>query len=283
MVVTLLATTTAVSILFLLRRLQGEISSLTTPAWLLVTLLVAGSLFLIRRTWYSTTWLDSTTNQTAATDTPAWALYRAMVWWSPTISQLLLGCALTQANSPRLGLVVWWSAILAGELWWWNYLGLRRQKHAPPHFAPAANQTASAGTAPSPRLIRDQDDSSISETDDDEADEGSSGHETLLLPPDVDQQLAYYRSSTGAAWVEGIYRVRFIGAQKLAEIHLAFCPPLPSRPGIEVQWLQGGASAQSVQWQVVQAEPYGGRVEVRRRDNSETGREVVLMIVAKPK
>jgi hypothetical protein len=255
MVGTFLVSFMAVSFLLLIRRLQGQFVSPSMWGWLLTTTFVVGSVFLLRRLWYLSTGLNVLTASRPAVRGPWRSLQTALLWWAPTVCQLAIGISITNPGAVRLGLVAWWSAVIAGEVWWWNRLA-RALHHAP-------REPAARNSAPEPPTAVDE-------------------AEETLLPPDIEQQVAYYRSPLGDAWVEGIYRVRFMGTQKVAEVHLAFCPPLPRAPRIDVQWLRGGVNERSVEWQVVQAEPYGGRVDVRRRDASRADLEVILMITAKP-
>ncbi|MFM9066848.1 MAG: hypothetical protein ACKOUR_05890 [Planctomycetota bacterium] len=256
MVGTFLVSFMAVSLLLLIRKLQGQIASPATWGWLLTTLFVVGSVFLIRRWWYlKDGWRLLTAPQSTASG-PGRSLQTALLWWAPTVGQLAIGISLTSPAAVRSGLVVWWSAVIAGEVWWWNRLVQSRKQ-------PVGREPAMQNTAPDSVECLDE-------------------QEELLLPPDVEQQVAYYRSPQGDARIEGLYRVRFTGKQKIAEVHLAFCPPLQHSPRIDVQWLSGGVNERSVEFQVVQAEPYGGRVDVRRRDATSTDLEVILMITAKP-
>ncbi len=77
------------------------------------------------------------------------------------------------------------------------------------------------------------------------------------------------RQEPDAEIVEGVLRVEFHDSQRETVIHVSFCPPLASRPEVELEDLDGNA------WdlKIAACYPFGLRLAVRRRSNgSTTGR-----------
>jgi hypothetical protein len=80
------------------------------------------------------------------------------------------------------------------------------------------------------------------------------------LAADVSQQMTRRREASGGETVTGWCRVELAAGQRVANLHVGFCPPLPSVPRVTVQQHDGVPLAVKL----AQVMPYGVRVELRR-------------------
>jgi hypothetical protein len=74
------------------------------------------------------------------------------------------------------------------------------------------------------------------------------------------------RSEEGLEVVEGVIRVEFADLQREASVHLAFCPPLPGRPNVDLEDLD----AHGWDLKIAAAYPFGLRLTIRRRPTGPT-------------
>lgn len=95
------------------------------------------------------------------------------------------------------------------------------------------------------------------------------GHELALCATEDSLQTMTRRQERDAEIVEGVLRVEFQDSQRETVIHVSFCPPLASRPEVELEDLDGN----SWDLKIAACYPFGLRLSVRRRPNgSATGR-----------
>lgn len=95
------------------------------------------------------------------------------------------------------------------------------------------------------------------EGEDDESDEEP------MEEPSADQTgvLNRFDADSGRERIEGWIRVRFDSTEEVSVAHLSFCPPFASRPELEIAQVSGP----EVRITVTDVEPFGARVEVKRR------------------
>ena len=68
--------------------------------------------------------------------------------------------------------------------------------------------------------------------------DGGDDHE-LSLPDDVCQQITRSQSPHRGDTIAGVLRALFQPGERSRNLHVAFCPPMPGRPLVEVVQLSG--------------------------------------------
>lgn len=98
---------------------------------------------------------------------------------------------------------------------------------------------------------------------DGEAGDGELDEELIEEEPSADQTgvLNRFDSDSGRERIEGWIRVRFDSTEEVSVAHLSFCPPFATRPELEIAQVSGP----EVRITVTDVEPFGARVEVKRR------------------
>ncbi|OYW18726.1 MAG: hypothetical protein B7Z55_10085, partial [Planctomycetales bacterium 12-60-4] len=88
--------------------------------------------------------------------------------------------------------------------------------------------------------------------------------EEALCDADDALQTMTRRQDSDVEIVEGILRVEFASGQRETTIHVAFCPPLPSRPDVELEDLD------ATEWdlKIAACYPFGIRIAIRRRPDA---------------
>lgn len=104
-----------------------------------------------------------------------------------------------------------------------------------------------------------------------EADEGDE-----VLPADVVQLTTRSRLPDGSEAIEQFVRCTFSDSDPLRVVHVGFCPPLSTKPKLEIDQLAGPEA----KLKATLAESFGARVEVRLLESSEEAAEVVLRLYA---
>ena len=61
----------------------------------------------------------------------------------------------------------------------------------------------------------------------------------MSLPGDVCQQITRSQSPHSGDTIAGVLRALFQPGERSRNLHVAFCPPLPDRPSVEVVQLSG--------------------------------------------
>jgi hypothetical protein len=89
------------------------------------------------------------------------------------------------------------------------------------------------------------------------------------------QQLTRESNANGGESLHALVRVSCTAGDRLAVVHLAFCPPLAATPKLTAHALDdSGAEAK-----VTLAETYGARIELRLPDPASDGDSVLLEVV----
>ncbi len=82
--------------------------------------------------------------------------------------------------------------------------------------------------------------------------------ERSSLNDEVTHQITRARLADGSHVVHGVLRASFAAGERLASVHVGFCPPFQCRPRIETSWSEGPESTVKP----AQILPYGARFDV---------------------
>jgi hypothetical protein len=93
---------------------------------------------------------------------------------------------------------------------------------------------------------------------------------------DVIQQLTRRQAAEGGAALEAWLRADFAPAQRIATLHVAFCPPFDRRPEVYVEAVSGPEATP----RVMQVLPTGARVDVRLPRPSPAATHVGIQLFA---
>jgi hypothetical protein len=104
-----------------------------------------------------------------------------------------------------------------------------------------------------------------------EVDEGGE-----VMPADVVQLTTRSRLPDGSEAIEQFVRCTFTDSDPLRVVHVGYCPPLNTKPKLEIDQLAGPEA----KLKATLAESFGARVEVRLLEPSEEPAEVVLRLYA---
>jgi hypothetical protein len=101
--------------------------------------------------------------------------------------------------------------------------------------------------------------------------------ELPVAPGEVIQQLTRSRAADGSELLDGFLRLAFAPMQRTAIAHVAFCPPFPRVPRLEVRQLDGPAA----RVKTVQLLPYGARLDLKLVAAAEKPLAVLLQFSAR--
>jgi hypothetical protein len=177
----------------------------------------------------------------------------------PTLGLVLLAASLSMPGSPTVALVIFWVVLAGVETLWWNRTLARR--------APGTRESAREALDPSPTPVAVH---SL------EVEAPSAWDDDLELPTEVTQQLTRVCGEGGTEIVFGLLRGSFQAGERSQNLHLAFCPPLESRPEMTVDQVSGPAA----RIKTAQVEPYGVRLELRLTSRSDQAETVVIRFEA---
>lgn len=202
--------------------------------------------------------------------TVAWCDWLLAAGLSATV--LVVGVTLSLPGSSTLALVAFWGLLIAGECWAWlspkglfpaglsprGRLSIWRASSATKPPSQSANRTIRVDSAevPFPHVA-------------DALTESSNR--------DVTQQLLRSRAIDGSEELAGWIRVGLKSGQRLASVHLAFCPPFPRTPELQVEQLEGPAG----KLKTVQLLPYGTRFDLKLARAQEEPETVLLRFSAR--
>jgi hypothetical protein len=100
-------------------------------------------------------------------------------------------------------------------------------------------------------------------------------HDEDSLPAGVTQQLERATHDSGES-LHGLLRVEFPRGERTQFVHIPFCPPFTQAPAVHAAQVAGP----TVEVKVAQAESFGVRIEVKRKEADREPRSVVLEIEA---
>jgi hypothetical protein len=93
-------------------------------------------------------------------------------------------------------------------------------------------------------------------------------------PPGLVQRLTRLRESDGES-LHALVRAEVPAHDRLAVVHLAFCPPLAARPELTAH----AVDAEAAEVRVTQAETFGARIEVRLPQVKDEPREMLVEVL----
>ncbi len=181
--------------------------------------------------------------------------------WAGLVSLSILGASLAVPRTPSLGLAVLWTTLLAGAtcvLW----KPAPRPAEQPPTRAPAARPAAEGLRYDPPQNPQP---SSLAFL----------GME--VAAEDVVQQLTRSHGADGSDVLAGWLRVDLATGQRIANLHVAFCPPFEHTPQLAVEQL-GGPPARIKTTQLL---PYGARFDLKLDQVHASPSSVLLRFAAR--
>lgn len=178
----------------------------------------------------------------------------AIVWGALTVSLVTAAIAVSLPESSLAGMILLWSAILVEEGWAWGRGFFRaREPRAVRRAAPASARTVDQPCQPAAEWAAD-------------------------APPQdhVTQQLTRLQQPDGTERLQGWLRTAFEAGQRLASLHIAFCPPFSHGPEANLQQIAGP----EVRVKKVQVFPFGARFDLKLAVPAEAPMEVLLRFIA---
>ncbi len=176
-----------------------------------------------------------------------------------TVSTLAFAAATSVPGSAPIGLAGLWLGVIGEELWAWRP-GRR-----------ATSKQVETTSSPPPRPVPTADGHARFE----QAIAGSSLG--LDLPQEhVTQQVTRLMDPDGTERVVGWMRVSFEPGQRLASVHLSFCPPFDRTPEATLERLEGP----QVRIKRVQVFPFGARFDLKLGVPAEQRSDVLLQVAA---
>lgn len=174
----------------------------------------------------------------------------ALVAGAITVSLVSAAIAVSLPKSPLVGVILLWAPILVEEGWAWRLSSFREDLTGQPR--PAA-PTRSAAPQPAAEW-------------------------TIQTPPEanVTQQLTRLREPDGTERIQGWLRTAFGAGQRLASVHVAFCPPLARGPEADLKQLAGP----DVRIKKVQVFPFGARFDLKLAVPAEAPLEALFQFTA---
>ena len=181
-----------------------------------------------------------------------------------TASVLGLAAAVSLPQSPVVPMIALWIVVLGGEGAAW-FVMLRRR------LSPPAEEN-SVGDCPDADLPHAERQDLISDSgnafsEDDESSE--------TLPAGVSQRMTR-ASEDGGEMIYGIIRCDFAPNLRQQNIHIAFCPPLASRPQLTADQVDGPTA----RIRSTEVETYGARMEVKLKSASSEPSSVQIQFYA---
>ncbi|MCL4194413.1 MAG: hypothetical protein KJZ87_21945 [Thermoguttaceae bacterium] len=164
---------------------------------------------------------------------------------------LLVSLSLPGTSVAALGLA--YLALVVEEAWTWWPAGIQFRRptvHADTTPQPAA--TPESPAAPPAPL--------------------SSGSSLAVPQENVSQQLARGRTADGREWISGWLRVALAAGQRIAHVHVAFCPPLARAPLARLE----PKDAPPMEVRASQVLPFGARFDLKLAQPVEEPLDILL-------
>jgi len=197
---------------------------------------------------------------------PAQVRSLSAVWWLlPSLAALMLSAAVSMRGASPTGLALLWAILLVNELVWGGFLWRSHVLHgasAPRDASPSAPEPGAAAGPPPESQAR------LVEVCDD--------HE-LSLPEGVCQQITRVQSPLQGDAIAGVLRALFQPGERSHNLHVAFCPPLPGRPLVEVVQLSGPRT----RVKAADVQPFGVRFDLRLATVSARAEDVLIHFEAR--
>jgi hypothetical protein len=236
------------------RRLAGALESpLSWQALLLIGFLLCAAAAAVRAAWHSASaprQEPSPSRRTPRCPTRGDVVAAGLL----TASLLAVGGVVSVPGTPPLGLILFWGILAGEELWAW----VPRAWLAWP-LAPRRNPADSAGASAHRSSARG-------------SPAGLAVDWSEMTSGDVVQQQVRSRAADGTEVLRGWLRVPLAAGQRSASVHVAFCPPFPRTPRVEVEQREGPAA----RIKSVQSLPHGARFDLKLAQPSETAGFLLL-------
>ncbi len=226
------------------RRLAGALQTpLSWQGMLWIAILLAAAAAAAHAAWR---------HSAQGTPVARWAVLPAALI---TASLLAMAGALSVPGTSPLGLVIFWGTVSGEELVAWaprvwrvRLLAARRREPGAPPITDRDRNAVAAGPL-GPKMIWGK-----------------------AASADVVQQQTRSRAADGTEVLCGWLRVPLAAGQRIASVHVAFCPPFPRTPEVAVQQREGPAA----RIKAVQLLPHGARFDVRLAEPGESAGAVLL-------
>ena len=182
----------------------------------------------------------------------------------PSLMLAACGGALCLPGTPGVGLVIFWGLLIGEELWAWRRIAGEkvRRKRPPVQQIPQPEQE------PEP----------VAASPDEPPSQPLPPPAASAVPgQDVLQQLTRSQTAEGVEQLSGWLRTPFSVGQRTASVHVAFCPPFPKTPQLEVEQLDGPPS----RIKTAQLLPHGTRLDLKLTRAAEMPMAVLLQFSAR--
>lgn len=164
---------------------------------------------------------------------------------------LLVSLSLPGTSVVALGLSC--LALVVEEAWTWWPAGIRFRR--PPAETDPAPQPAATPESPAAPPAPP-----------------SSGSSLAVPQENVSQQLARGRTADGREWISGWLRVALAAGQRIAHVHVAFCPPLARAPSARLE----PKDAPPMEVRASQVLPFGARFDLKLAQPAEKPLDILL-------
>ena len=234
----------------LVRRLTGQLQQpLGIAPLLLVAFTLAALCAALRLGWRATA---------SPPHVPFWLAFLV-----PVPALLMLAGAISMPGTSPTALVIFWCPLVVTESVWW-YVAWRCAWIRPPRRATRPpSPDAHPGDVPSDHETADE---PLADLSADDPDDGE------WLAEGMTQQLSRIDAPDGTQTIAGVLRGQFKPGERSQSLHVAFCPPLATRPEISVTQLAGARS----RIKAADVQSYGVRFDVRLGSFSDRPEEVLL-------
>jgi len=229
-----------------IRRLTGVWQPLAALPLLLVGVAAVALGSALRGGWW----------QTGVWPSRVWSR-ATLVWLSPALAAVLLLTAVSTGGTSVAAVAALWTVLLVHEAVW---CGLARRARG---GRPTATTPA---TAPVHLESADRRPGAAVECDDQE----------LSVSAEVSQQITRSESPSSGDTIAGVLRAVFQPGERTRNLHVAFCPPLPTRPEVEVAQLSGPGT----RVRAADVQPFGVRFDLRMTAVSVQPENVLIHFVA---
>lgn len=137
--------------------------------------------------------------------------------WSASIALVLIAISISLPGSSLVGLAALWLIVLGEEVWYWKSYQRRASRSFGGGGPPSCDKATLAINAIA----------------------GEPTEEAEWQSSSLTQRLTYERTDAGGLAIEGWLRADFQPQQRIAAVHVAFCPPLTGSPHVEAEPLDG--------------------------------------------
>jgi hypothetical protein len=163
----------------------------------------------------------------------------------PGVAAVLFMAALTLPGTPAWGIATAWFVLIAGETMTWLL-----------HLRPPGSRS----TSPPRRPLADA--------------EAPAAVDESEIPPGLVQRVTRIRENDREL-LHALLQAEVPADDRIAVVHLAFCPPLAARPELTAHAME----SEDAEIRVTQVETFGARIEVRLTQAEEEPRRVLIEVL----